>query len=273
MQIKWPYLISLIVVAGVAFYLFYSKIENFFVFYPQSSLEQRPEDLHLAYKDIFFTTEDGQRLHGWLFPSEENSPLILFCHGNAGNISHRLDNIRYLLDHRLPVFIFDYRGYGKSTGRPSEKGLYRDGMAAYNTLVREEHFEPEKIVLFGRSLGAAVALQISLEKEVRAVILESAFTSTKDMAKTMGLFSLLAPLLPPDYNNLKKIAHIRVPKLIIHGTDDHIVPYSMGEKLFDAAAAPKYFLPIGGADHNNTYLVDPNKYFETFAAFARDTRL
>jgi uncharacterized protein len=273
MPIKWPYLLCLIFLAGVSFYIFYSKIENFFVFYPQSSLEQSPEDLGLTYQDIFFDTEDGQRLHGWFFPLEGKSPLILFCHGNAGNISHRLDNIRHLLDQGLPVFIFDYRGYGRSTGKPSEKGLYKDGMAAYNYLVREEHFKPEDIVLFGRSLGAAVAMEISSEKEVRAVILESAFTSTKDMAKTMGLFSLISPLLPLHYNNLKKIAHIGMPKLIIHGTDDHIVPYSMGERLFDAAEDPKFFLPLKGADHNDTYLVDPKKYFETFAAFVRDLRL
>ena len=146
-------------------------------------------------------------------------------------------------------------------------------MAAYDTLVQDEHFAPENIVLFGRSLGAAVAVDISLKRPVRAVILESAFTSTKDMAKTMGLFALIAPLLPPNYNNLEKITHIRVPKLIIHGTNDHIVPYSMGETLFDAAEAPKYFLPLEGADHNNTYLVEPKTYFETFAAFAREAKL
>ena len=273
MPIRWPYLIGLIVLAGVAFYLFYSKIENFFVFHPQSSLEQTPEDFRLTYKDIFFSTEDGWRLQGWLFPLKEKSPLILFCHGNAGNISHRLDNIRHLLDLGLPVFIFDYRGYGRSTGRPSEKGLYKDGMAAYNYLVQEEHFEAKDIVVFGRSLGAAVAVEISLKKAVRAVIIESAFTSTKDMAKTMGVFSLISPLLPPNYNNLKKIAQIGVPKLIIHGTDDRTVPYSMGETLFNAAQDPKFFLPVKGADHNDTYLVDPGKYFKAFVSFVRDLRL
>jgi fermentation-respiration switch protein FrsA (DUF1100 family) len=273
MPIKWPYLLGLIFLLGVCFYLFYSKIENFFVFFPQSHLDQKPEDLHLKYKEVFFDTEDGRKLHGWLFPLPEKSPLILFFHGNAGNISHRLDNVRLLLNQGLSVFIFDYRGYGKSTGRPSEKGLYRDGIAAYDHLVREEHITSENIVLFGRSLGAAVAVDIALKREVKALILESAFTSTKDMAKTMFLFGLLAPVLPPNYNNLKKIVRIDVPKLIIHGTEDNIVPYSMGEKLFDASKAPKIFFPIEEAGHNDTYFVDQRKYFKTFATFAKDLRI
>lgn len=273
MPIKWPHLLGLVFLLGVSFHLFYSKIENFFVFFPQSYLDQKPEDLHLNYKEVFFNTEDGQKLHGWLFPLPGKSPLILFFHGNAGNISHRLDNVRRLLDQGLPVFIFDYRGYGRSTGRPSEKGLYRDGITAYDHLVRKEQVTPENIVLFGRSLGAAVAVDIALKREVRALILESAFTSTKDMAKTMFLFRLLAPVLPPNYNNLKKIVRIDVPKLIVHGTEDHIVPYSMGKKLFDASKAPKFFFPIKGAGHNDTYFVDQREYFKTIAAFARDLRI
>jgi fermentation-respiration switch protein FrsA (DUF1100 family) len=118
-----------------------------------------------------------------------------------------------------------------------------------------------------------VAVEIALKRSSKALILESAFTSTKDMAKTMFPFGLLAPVLPPNYNNLKKIARIDVPKLIIHGTGDHIVPYSMGRKLFDASKAPKYFFPIEGAGHNDTYFVDQRKYFKTFATFARDLEI
>ena len=273
MSIKWPYLVGLVFLLGVLFYVFYSKIEDFFIFFPQSHLYQKPEDLHLNHKEVFFNTEDGRKLHGWLFPLSGKSPLILFFHGNAGNISHRLDNVRLLLDQGLQVFIFDYRGYGRSTGRPTEKGLYMDGIAAYDHLVREEHVTPENIVLFGRSLGAAVAVDTASKREVRALILESAFASTKDMAKTMFLFSLLAPVLPANYNNLKKIVSVDVPKLIIHGTKDNIVPYSMGEKLFDASKPPKYFFPIEGAGHNDTYFVDQRKYFKTISTFAKDLRI
>lgn len=273
MSIKWPYLLGSVFFIGVCFYLFYSKIENFFVFFPQPHLDQKPEDLRLNYKDVYFNGEDGRKLHGWLFPLSRKSPLILFFHGNAGNISHRLDNIRHLLDQGLSVFIFDYSGYGRSAGKPSEKGLYRDGLAAYDYLAQEEQVPRGNIVLFGRSLGAAVAMEIALQREVRALIIESAFTSTKGMAKTMFLFSLLAPVLPPNYNNLNKIARITVPKLVIHGTADNVVPYSMGERLFAASKPPKFFYPIKGAGHNDTYFVDQRKYFQIISKFAKDLKI
>ena len=133
MPIKWQYLILLFIFIIIICYIFYPKIESFFVFYPQSSFDFTPEQLQLDYKDVYFNTGDGKRLHGWFFPLKGEFPVILFCHGNAGNISHRLDNIRLLLEQGLQVFIFDYRGYGQSHGRPSEKGLYRDGLAAYDT--------------------------------------------------------------------------------------------------------------------------------------------
>lgn len=273
MPIKWPYLVSLILVMGASFYIFYPKIEDFFIFFPESNFDLTPKDLNLNYKDVFFNTEDGKRLHGWFFPLEEEFPVILFCHGNAGNISHRLDNIRLLLEQKLQVFIFDYRGYGKSSGRPSENGLYKDGLAAYEYLVGERHIPPHQIMLFGRSLGAAIAIEVALRKNVRSIIMESAFTSTKDMARTMFLFYPFSYILPANYNNLEKIAHVDVPKLLIHGEEDEIVPYTMADKLFNASKDPKYFFRIKGAGHNDTYIVGGKKYFQTIAAFARDSKL
>ncbi|MGD2127217.1 MAG: alpha/beta hydrolase [Desulfobacteraceae bacterium] len=273
MPIKWVYLVCLILIAGGCFYLFYPNIENFFVFFPQSSFDLTPKDLRLTYRDVYLNTEDRKGLHGWFFPLGQESPVILFFHGNAGNISHRLDNIDRLLKKGLQVFIFDYRGYGKSGGRPSEKGIYRDGLAAYDYLVKKENFNPNNIVLFGRSLGAAVAIEVALRNTVKAVILESAFTSTKDMAKSMFLFALLSPFLPANYNNLNKIGRITVPKLFIHGDADEIVPFSMGERLFEVARAPKYFLRLEGAGHNDTYIAGGKAYFEKFARFARDSKI
>ena len=120
MPIKWPYLISLIIIIVASFYFFYPKIENFFIFFPEKLFDQIPSDVHLIYEDVFFHTEDGRSLHGWFFPLEEESPVILLCHGNAGNISHRLDLIRLLLKRQLQVFIFDYRGCGNSQRRVAE---------------------------------------------------------------------------------------------------------------------------------------------------------
>ncbi len=266
-------LVLVVLLAVGCFCVFYPQVENFFVFYPQASFDAVPSDWRLSCEDVYFDTEDNKRLHGWFFPLEGDAPVILFCHGNAGNISHRLENVKFLLDQQLQVFIFDYRGYGKSSGRPSEKGLYLDGLGAYDFLANQKHILPEKIIPFGRSLGASVAIEISLRREVKSLILESAFTSTKGMAKTLFPFMLLSPLLPAHYNNLEKITQVNVPKLFVHGEDDEIVSFSMGQKLYQAAKAPKYFFPIKGAGHNDTYLVGGNIYFETLATFVRDSSI
>jgi len=273
MPVTWPYLVCLVLLGGLSFYLFYSKIENFFMFYPASAFAVTPEALHLQYRDVSFRAEDGTILHGWFFPKEAKLPVLVFCHGNAGNISHRLENIMLLLERNFQVFIFDYRGYGKSSGKPTEPGLYLDGMAAYDYLVEHERFAPNQIILFGRSLGAAVAIEVCLKREIRSLIIEGAFLSTKEMAKTMMLFSLLSPVLPAHYNNLKKIAEVDAPKLIIHGEADEVIPFRMGRKLFDAAKPPKYFYPLKGAKHNDTYVVGGEEYLQTLAAFARDSKI
>jgi fermentation-respiration switch protein FrsA (DUF1100 family) len=270
---KWPYLAILIPLVFAAFYCFYPKIENAFIFFPQRTFDFAPGSFGLAYEDSFFTTEDGKKLHGWFFPGEKGQPVILHFHGNAGNISHRLDLVQSLVRKGLSVFLFDYRGFGKSEGRPSEKGLYMDGMAAYDSLVRTRGIVPGSIVLHGHSIGAAVAVEVALKRSVRAVILESTFTSTKDMARTMPVFFLLSPLLPASYNNLEKVPHLRVPKLVIHGEEDEIVPFSMGQKVFEVAADPKFFHPVPNAGHNDVFLVGGERYFELFAGFARSAKI
>ena len=263
----------IIVILFVLFFVFYPRVESFFIYYPEASFETVPSDWQVTYEDVYFDAEDHTRLHGWFFPLPGNAPVILFCHGNAGNISHRLDNVKHLLDQGIQVFIFDYRGYGKSEGRPSEKGLYQDGLAAYDFLVKRKHIAAQRIVPFGRSLGAGVAVEIALRREVRSLIIESAFTSTKEMAKTMFLFKPLSYFLPAHYNNLEKLGRVSFPKLVIHGEYDEIVPFSMGQNLYDSARPPKYFFPIKGAHHNDTYLVGGKIYFEKFTAFVRNSKI
>lgn len=259
-----------VVFLGVVFCLLYSRIENFFVFFPDRSFHATPADWGLTVEDVSFEAEDGTRLHGWFFPLDNKAPIILFSHGNAGNISHRLENVKLLLDQGLRVFIYDYRGYGRSGGSPSEKGIYQDGLAAYDYLASHKKISPDGIISFGRSLGAAVAIEIAMRREVWSLIIESAFTSTRDMAKEMFLFQLLSPTLPANYNNLKKIKSIHVPKFIIHGEEDEIVPFSMGERLYGAAPDPKSFYPVPRAGHNDTYRVGGKDYFDAFSRFARD---
>jgi len=260
--------IILIPFAGVIlFIIFYAQVENFFVFHPESGLDMTPEKMGLRYESVSFDAMDGTRLHGWFFPLSAKSPVILFCHGNAGNISHRLGNIRQLLFIGFQVFIFDYRGYGKSTGSPSRKGVYSDGLAAYDFLVKKRGISPDRIILFGRSLGAAVATEIAVKRQAGRLILESAFTSTKAMARTMPLFALLSPFLPAHYNNLEKINHITIPKLIIHGNRDEIIPFQMGQQLFEAAFEPKAFYAIAGAGHNDTWVMGGSEYFKVLKEF------
>jgi fermentation-respiration switch protein FrsA (DUF1100 family) len=266
----WFRAILLALLLGIMGCLFYPWIENFFVFFPDRSLEATPADWGLTAEDVCFEATGGTRLHGWFFPLHGTPPVILFSHGNAGNISHRLENVRLLLNQGLQVFIYDYSGYGRSRGHPSEKGIYQDGLAAYDYLISHKKISPDRIISFGRSLGAAVAIEIAMRKEVRSLIIESAFTSIRDMAKQMLLFQLLSPFLPADYNNLKKIQTIYVPKLIIHGEEDEIVPFLMGQRLYRSAPDPKLFYSIPGAGHNDTYLVGGKDYAEAFSRFARN---
>ena len=272
MPVRWIYLLCLVIAVAVSCYVFYPRIENFFVFFPQKGFDFAPEGFRLTYKDVYFDAEEGLKLHGWYFPLPQKGPVILFCHGNAGNISHRLDQISSLLEKDLQVFIFDYRGYGRSSGSPSENGIYTDGVAAYDYLIGKEGVSPDDIVVYGHSLGAAVAAEVALRRKVKSLILESAFTSTRDMAKTMPLFRILSPFVPLRYNTREKLPLVRAPLLIMHGEADEIVPFSMGERLYDAARAPKFFFPLKGAGHNDTYIVGGDAYFRRFAAFAMESR-
>jgi len=273
MPMHWAYLIALVVILAVCTYLFYPSVESFFIYFPQSRFDFTPEEFRLQYKEAYFNTEDGNQLHGWFFPSEKDGPVILHFHGNAGNISHRLDLVQPFLGKGFSVFLVDYRGFGKSSGRPSEPGLYKDGLAAWSYLVEKERIAPERIMLHGHSIGAAIAIEVALQKKVRGLVIESAFTSTKDMAKTMALFGLFSPVFPAHYNNLEKIPRVSVPKLVIHGERDEIVPFAMGQKLFEAATDPKFFYPVKDAGHNDVSIVGAEKYFQIFADFAGNGKI
>jgi hypothetical protein len=273
MPIHWAYLVVFLLILVASFCLFYPRVENFFIYFPETRFDFRPEEFGLAYKETYFDTEDGEKLHGWLFLAEKESPVLLHFHGNAGNISHRLDLVQPFLRKGLSVFLFDYRGFGKSSGRPSEPGLYKDGLAAWSYLVEKEGIAPERIILHGHSIGGAVAIEVALQKKVGSLVIESAFTSTKDMARTMPLFALFAPIFPAHYNNLEKIPRVSTPKLVIHGERDEIVPFAMGQKLFEAAKDPKFFYPVKDAGHNDVFIVGGEKYFKTFAEFAGSARI
>jgi len=250
-------------------------IENRLIFHPAASLERTPADVGLNFEDVFFTTRDGVRLHGWFVPHRNAHSTLVWFHGNAGNISHRVENIKLLHELvRVNVFIFDYRGYGRSDGRPSEQGTYLDGEAALELIGNKLGDENrKKIILFGRSLGAAIATEMATRFVSQALILESPFVSIAEMARTILPFFPIGPFLQTQYNVGERIKKIRGPLLVLHGDQDEIVPIEQGRKVFDAAPEPKTFFPIAGAAHNDTYIVGGKNYFRQLKDFIDQTAL
>jgi fermentation-respiration switch protein FrsA (DUF1100 family) len=235
------------------------------IFVPDSVLVGTPKQWGLDYEDVEFSTADGVRLHGWYVPGTRPETLLWF-HGNAGNISHRLDNLRLLHDQvGTAVFLFDYRGYGRSEGQPSERGLYEDARAALQHFVTRRGVPREDLIYFGRSLGSGVAIELATEATPRGLILETPFVSIRAMARS--LFGPLAVVAPSSFDNLSKSPRLKCPKLFIHGDSDSLVPYAQGRELFEAALPPKAFYTIRGADHNDTYLVGGSTYFRRIREF------
>jgi hypothetical protein len=242
--------------------------EKRLIYFPFRTLEVTPKELGLRYEEARLVAEDGVTLHGWFLPMEGSRFTVLVCHGNAGNISHRLD--RAMLMHaklRTDVFLFDYRGYGLSQGAPDEEGTYRDARAAHRYLSTARGVAPGNLIIFGESLGAAVALQLALEVPARALVLEAPFTSISDMAGSVLPFLPVGRLLRTRYDNLAKIGGLRMPLLILHGDRDTTVPFAQGRRLFEAAPEPKQFFPIPGAGHNDTYFTGGDPYWEAWGAF------
>jgi fermentation-respiration switch protein FrsA (DUF1100 family) len=242
--------------------------ETSFIYFPSRLLEATPADFGLAFEEVFLATEDGVRIHAWRLPHPSPRFTILFAHGNAGNISHRLDRAR-LLASRLSaeVFLFDYRGYGRSEGRPDEQGTYRDARAAHRHLIEAQGVTPDRLVLFGESLGSAVVLDLALERAARALVLESPFTSIPDMARLVLPWLPLSALLQTRYDNLAKVGGLKLPLLVAHGDRDEVVPFAQGRRVFEAAPEPKRFHRIAGAGHNDTYLRGGEAYWEVLDEF------
>lgn len=245
-----------------------SLFDQLFVYHPDPWIDRdwaRASGLPL--EDVWFHAADGTRLFGWYVESSVTPTVLLWCHGNAGNIINRLDNLRELYRLGLSVFLFDYRGYGRSQGRPSEEGLYQDALGAYDYVAQTRRIRPERIALFGRSLGAAVAGEVASQRPAAGLILESAFPSVEALAR-FHYFGLPAHwLLGARFNLVERLKNISVPILVIHGDRDEIVPIQLGRQVFDAAKAPKSFYLVPGADHNDLYHVGGKPYFQRIKRF------
>ena len=242
-------------------------LERFFVYYPTRQLTEDPSTLGLPYQDVYLLTEDGIRIHGWFVPQPNAPYTFLILHGNGGNISHRLGWIQMLRDLEANVLIVDYRGYGRSEGKPFEKGLYRDALAAYQWLSKEHIVERTKVILMGESLGGAVAVELAARVQVDGLVLQSTFTSAWDMAKTIMPVGLLQPLTGVTFDSASLIPLIRCPKLFIHGDQDKTVPFRLGRRLFELAQPPKDFYQVPGAGHNDLLLIAGGAYVLRMKAF------
>lgn len=260
--------ITLYVVISLGLVLGYIKyIESRSVFFPIKEVELFPNSINLLYEDVYLDTKDGAKINGWFIPCVDAKYTILFLHGNAGNIGHRLDKISMLRNIGLSIFIIDYRGYGRSKGIPSEAGLYLDAKTAYDYLVNERNIKPDQIILFGESLGVAAAVNLASETTVKALILEGGFSRAKDMAKKYYPF-LPSFVFKNQYDSLSKIGKIKVPKLFIHSRYDEIVPFDLAEKLYNTASEPKYFTEIAGG-HNTAFLDSSEKFVDSINMFVK----
>lgn len=270
LQLAMPKNLLLISVFVILLITYLKVFEQRSLFYPMREIEITPSAVGLDYEEVYFRAADGSLLNGWLIKNPKSAATVIFFHGNAGNISHRLDKLRFFHDLGLNVFIVDYRGYGKSQGRPSEEGIYRDARAAYDYLPGRPDFSG-KIIAYGESLGGAAAIDLAVGRRLDALIVDSAFSSAKDMAK--AVFPILPSfLVASKFNSQEKVKRIAIPKLFIHSANDEIVPFAQAEKLFKAAAAPKEFLKITGG-HNSGFFESKDIIKEKVKSFLIEYKL
>jgi len=246
-------------------FLYVKHLEAKSVFFPSKGLQATPADIDLTFQEVYLNTKDGVQIHGWFLPHQEAKYTLLFCHGNGGNLSSRLDKILILEQAKVNIFIIDYRGYGLSSGKPKESGLYLDAKAGYDYLINKKNIKPEQIILYGESLGAAVIIDLASREKVGGLIAEGAFSSGRDIGK---VFYPYVPkfILPNILDSLGKINKIKAPKLFLHSADDEIIPIKLGKKLYQAAPEPKYFVEVSGS-HNSIYSDSENKYLVSIIAF------
>lgn len=243
-------------------YLFQAQM----VYHPAKQMGTDPSAAGLPFEEVTFETTDGLQLHGWFVSAGDSASTILYCHGNAGNISGRLETIRLLHDLGLNVFIFDYRGYGRSEGTPSETGTYRDASAAWRYLTQTRGIEKARIITMGRSLGGSIAAWLAAHKDPAAAVIESTFTSAAQLGADLYPWLPVRWLLRFDYHTEAYLQNIEVPVFMAHSRDDEVVPFRHGKALFEAARKPKMFVALRGS-HASGFLETEIKYRRHLRAF------
>jgi fermentation-respiration switch protein FrsA (DUF1100 family) len=256
---------SVYVLLALALYLLQGKMV-FLSGLPGRALTATPDDIGLEYENVSLATSDDERLHGWYVPATDRRGVVLFFHGNAGNISHRLDSIGTFHQLGLDTLIIDYRGYGQSTGKTSEQGTYLDAQAAWNYLVDERGIPADQIIIFGRSLGGAIGAWLGAQNTPAALIIESSFSSGVDMARRLYPFLPVRLITRLRYPVEEYASLLECPVLVVHSRNDEIIPFEMGQSIYAAVKQRKSFLELRG-DHNNGFFISRHDYFVGMNSF------
>lgn len=243
-------------------------VMNSLLFFPSRAVAEPPSGTGSPVETMAVGTTDGERLHAWWVAAPAPARgHVLLCHGNAGNITSRMAHARLLGGIGFDVMLFDYRGYGRSSGSPSEEGTYRDARAALAALLRRPGVDPRRVFYLGESLGAAVALELALRSPPAGLILQSPFTSVRDMAR--AVYRVIPRRIVPDaYPSLRIIRDLRSPLLVLHGEGDDVVPVEQGRALHAAAPEPKRIEIFAGARHNDLLLLAGERWAATISSWA-----
>lgn len=259
--------ITLGVLIGATLFLVFS--EKRLIYYPAAEIDVTPKALGLPFEDVTIEVEPGVTIHGWFIKAatEPSVATVLFSHGNAGNIADRLDRVLRLREIGADFLLYDYRGFGRSSGSPDEEGTYRDGRAAYDYLVKGRGLDPARLILMGESLGCAISIQLAIERKAAGLALEAPFASIAHMANAIYPFLPLGAFIRTRYENVKKIPQLKMPLFLVQGTNDEVIPVAQGKMVFDAAPPPKQYLAIEGAHHNDVYVVGGAGYRRALSDF------
>lgn len=262
---KFIQLLVTIVVIYAAFLFLLFIFQNSFIFFPSQAVDITPGYYSMQYEDHFFQTEDGVNLHGWWIEHPDASGTVILSHGNAGNISHRISLVQMMKGLNVNFFLYDYRGYGKSEGKPDEAGLYLDGLAAYHFVRESKGINPGEIILFGRSIGGAVAAENAVKSEIGGLVIEAAFSDVRSLMRQ--LFPIVPTFLAKyDFPVSEYLKEITVPVMIMHSHQDDIIPYSHGVKNYESANSPKWFIELQGG-HNDSFMVSETIYLAAWHQF------
>lgn len=251
-----------------------AALQTKLIYFPSKGYDAVPTDVGLAFEDLTLRTADGVSIAAWYIPHEHARGNVIFFHGNAGNMTNRLHSVKLLHRMGLNVLIIDYRGYGRSEGKPSEDGTYEDAEAAWRYLTETRGETPDRIALFGRSLGGAIAIELATRHTPAALVTESTFTSLLDIGRMHYKFLPVRLILSYHYDSLSKVPRITCPKLFFHGREDTLIPLENGRRLFEASADPKEFIETPGGHNESGFTYTPKftKRLEDFllGVFAQD---